>query len=52
MGKVINSNMSSAKRPHLWVWAPQVTPWMLGLEHMSIASFIIAMVKIKGDRGH
>lgn len=38
MGEVMNSSISSGKRPHLWIWAPQVTPWILGLERMAIAS--------------
>lgn len=43
--------MSLAKNLHLLVWEQQVTPWILGLEHIAIAKYSIAIAKIKGDSG-
>lgn len=51
IGELINSSMSSENKLHLWIYEPQVTPCILGLEHMAIANDLIAIAKIKGDRG-
>lgn len=50
-GDVTKSNISSANSAHLCSWGPHITPLMSGLHPMAIASVLIAIVNMSGERG-